>query len=48
MITTLVQIDVFPTHLQTVEAFENWQRQHVVEGSFEFLDGKILQKKETT
>ena len=45
MITTLVQPDVLPTDLQTVEAFENWQRQHVVEGSFEFLDGKIIQKE---
>ncbi|AYQ36060.1 Uma2 family endonuclease [Runella sp. SP2] len=45
MITTLVQTDVLPTDLQTVEAFENWQRQHVVEGSFEFLDGKIIQKE---
>lgn len=37
MITTLVHTDVLPTDLQTVEAFENWQRQQVVEGSFEFL-----------
>ncbi|MCP1383977.1 Uma2 family endonuclease [Runella salmonicolor] len=45
MTTTLVQTEVLPTDLQTVEEFENWQRQHVSEGSFEFLDGRIIQKE---
>lgn len=45
MVTTLAQPDLLPTDLQTVEEFDNWQRQHVSEGSFEFLDGKIIQKE---
>lgn len=45
MITALVQTDTLPTDLQTVEEFEHWQRQHVSEGSFEFLDGRIIQKE---
>ena len=35
-----------PTHLQTVEEFEQWQRQHVHEGSYEFVRGRIIEKKE--
>lgn len=45
MVTTLVQTDLLPTDLQTVEEFDNWQRQHVSEGIFEFIDGKIIHKE---
>ena len=45
MVTTLVQTDLLPTDLQTVEEFENWQRQYVSEGSYEFIDGKIIHKE---
>lgn len=35
-----------PTHLQTVEEFELWQRQYANEGSYEFVRGRIIEKKE--
>lgn len=35
-----------PTHLQTVDEFEQWQRQYVHEGSYEFVRGRIIEKKE--
>lgn len=35
-----------PTNLQTVEEFEQWQRQYVHEGSYEFVRGRIIEKKE--
>ncbi|RRB04448.1 Uma2 family endonuclease [Larkinella rosea] len=34
-----------PTTFQTVEEFEQWQRQSVTEGSFEFVRGRILPKE---
>ena len=45
MVATLVQTELLPTDLQTVEEFDNWQRQHVSEGIFEFIDGKIIHKE---
>lgn len=45
MVNTLVQTDLLPTDLQTVEEFDNWQRLYVKEGSYEFIDGKIIPKK---
>ena len=33
-----------PTHLQTVDAFEQWERQHPHEGSYEFVRGRIIPK----
>lgn len=44
MVTTLVQKDLLPTDIQTVEDFDIWQNQYVKEGSFEFIDGKIIPK----
>ena len=35
-----------PTHLQTVGEFEQWQRQYAHEGSYEFVRGRIIEKKE--
>ncbi len=36
-----------PTHLQTVKEFEQWQRQYVHEGSYEFVWGRIIEKEPT-
>lgn len=33
-----------PTHLQTVDEFEQWEREHPHEGSYEFVRGRILPK----
>lgn len=33
-----------PTNLQTVEEFEEWERQYVHEGSYEFVRGRIIPK----
>lgn len=35
-----------PTHLKTVAEFEQWQEQHIHEGSYEFVRGRIIEKKE--
>jgi Uma2 family endonuclease len=34
-----------PTTLHTVEEFEQWQRQQVTQGSFEFVRGRIIPKE---
>lgn len=44
MVTTLSQTEPLPTTLQTVDEFEQWQRQHVTEGSYEFVRGRIIPK----
>ena len=44
MVTTLSQVEPLPTTLQTVDEFEQWQRQHVTEGSYEFVWGRIIPK----
>ena len=46
MTTTPASAFSLPTHLQTVEEFEQWQRQYVHEGSYEFVRGRIIEKKE--
>lgn len=33
-----------PTHLQTVDEFEQWEREHPHEGSYEFVRGRIIPK----
>lgn len=33
-----------PTHLRTVDEFEQWERQHVHEGSYEFVRGRIIDR----
>lgn len=44
MMTTLSQTEPLPTTLQTVDEFEQWQRQYVTEGSYEFVRGHIIPK----
>lgn len=45
MIATPAPALSLPTHLQTVEEFEQWQRQYVHEGSYEFVRGRIVEKE---
>ncbi|WP_323134397.1 hypothetical protein [Tellurirhabdus rosea] len=33
-----------PVHLQTIAEFEQWERQHVTEGSYEFVRGRVIPK----
>jgi Uma2 family endonuclease len=33
-----------PTHLQTVDEFEQWEREHAHEGGYEFVRGRIIPK----
>ena len=35
---------LLPTNLQTVEEFEQWQRQYIHEGSYEFVRGRIIDR----
>ncbi len=35
-----------PTHFQTVDEFEAWEWQHNRSGSYEFVRGRIIEKKE--
>ena len=44
MVTPLSQVEPLPTTLQTVDEFEQWQRQHGIEGSYEFVRGRIIPK----
>ena len=45
--TTAQTSDILlPTHLKTVEEFEQWQDKYVHEGSYEFVRGRIIEKKE--
>lgn len=44
MTTLLSQVEPLPTTLQTVDEFDQWQRQHVTEGSYEFVRGRIIPK----
>ena len=37
--------ETLPTHFQTVDEFEAWEQQHVTEGSFEFVQGRIIEKE---
>lgn len=37
---------LLPTTLQTVDEFEQWQEQYAHEGSYEFVRGRIIEKKE--
>lgn len=46
MTATLTPASSLPTNLQTVEEFEQWQRQYVHEGSYEFVRGRIIEKKD--
>ena len=42
MIATPTPSGLLPTHLQTVEEFEQWQKQPGNDGSFEFVRGQII------
>ncbi len=42
--TALPTTPVFPTHLQTIDQFEQWEREHPHEGSYEFVRGRIIPK----
>ena len=35
---------ILPTNLQTVEEFEQWERQYAHEGSYEFVRGRIIDR----
>lgn len=37
---------LLPTHLKTVEEFEQWQERHAQEGRYEFVRGRIIEKKD--
>lgn len=44
MLATVVQPDTLPTDLQTVQEFEQWERQLLTGGSYEFVRGQIIEK----
>ncbi len=44
MLATPVTHPVLPTHLRTVEEFEQWQRLPGTDGAFEFVRGEIIPK----
>lgn len=44
MIATPESAVFLPSHLQTVDEFEQWERQHAYEGSYEFVRGRIIPK----
>ncbi|GAB4022213.1 Uma2 family endonuclease [Spirosoma koreense] len=44
MLATSTQPEALPTHLQTVEEFEQWERQHISEDNYEFIRGHIIPK----
>ena len=46
MIATPAPALSLPTNLQTVEEFEQWERQHAHESSYEFVHGRIIEKKD--
>ncbi len=46
MIATELVNPTLPTTLQTVDEFEQWERQHPHEGGYEFVRGQIIEKKE--
>lgn len=44
MLATYPTSEILPTTLQTVDEFEQWERQHPHEGSYEFVRGRIIPK----
>ncbi len=46
MIELATPTPVLPTNLRTVDEFEQWQQQYAHEGSYEFVRGRIIEKKE--
>ncbi|MBC8153412.1 MAG: Uma2 family endonuclease [Bacteroidetes bacterium] len=46
MIASGSPIESLPTTLKTVVEFEQWERQHLHEGGYEFVRGRIIEKNE--
>lgn len=46
MTTTEAPLKQLPTNLQTVDEFEQWQRQPGNDGSYEFVGGRIIEKND--
>lgn len=46
MIELATPTPILPTNLRTVDEFEQWQQQYAHEGSYEFIRGRIIEKKE--
>ena len=44
MATTFATGLTLPTHLTTVAEFEQWQHEHLLDGSFEFVRGHVIPK----
>ena len=44
MLATSAQRESLPTNLQTVEEFEQWERRHATEESYEFIRGRVIPK----
>jgi Uma2 family endonuclease len=44
MVAEETAVRQLPTTLKTVEEFEQWERQHPHEGSYEFVRGRIIEK----
>ncbi|OIN56267.1 Uma2 family endonuclease [Arsenicibacter rosenii] len=44
MIATAITPDNLPVTLQTVDAFEQWEREHPTGGNYEFVNGNIIPK----
>ncbi|GAB2599744.1 Uma2 family endonuclease [Spirosoma areae] len=44
MLAAPAQPQTLPIHLQTVDEFEQWERQYATEGSYEFVRGRIIRK----
>ena len=45
MIATSQEPETLPTHLQTVDEFEQWQQESGNDGNFEFVRGQIIAKE---
>ncbi|TAE34074.1 MAG: Uma2 family endonuclease [Cytophagales bacterium] len=46
MVQLETAIETLPTHFQTVDEFERWQRAHGRDGSYEFVRGRIIEKND--
>ncbi|MCY7359565.1 MAG: Uma2 family endonuclease [Rudanella sp.] len=46
MIAVETSVISLPAHLQTVDEFEQWERSYGHKGSYEFVRGRIIEKKD--
>lgn len=46
MIQLETTAELLPTHFQTVDEFERWERVHGRDGSYEFVRGRIIEKND--